>query len=151
MPSHRLTCVSILALVSIALESPVVTAQPSFTEDFTTNTYKDAVNTTADWNTAAGELKLFPFAGITNVGSFDTPGNAAHVVVSGDLAFVADNPDVVIFDISDPTNPTVLGSFAGRAFGGRLSETALRRGFALLLACVGLFTLVRGGSQMLTA
>lgn len=31
-------------------------ATNSFTETFTTTTYKDAVNTTADWNTAAGEF-----------------------------------------------------------------------------------------------
>lgn len=33
-----------------------------YNESFTTTTYKDATNTTADWNTTAGEVRMFPFA-----------------------------------------------------------------------------------------
>lgn len=44
-------------------------------EEFDNTAFKDAVNTTADWNTAAGKLKLFPFQP-TLLGSYDTPGFA---------------------------------------------------------------------------
>jgi hypothetical protein len=94
----------------LAAGSPA-SAQLSFTEDFSTTTYKDVFNTTADWNTAAGELRLFPFA-IANLATYDTPGVAVGVAVSGDLLFVADDPNVVILDIANPAAPTLLGTFA---------------------------------------
>ncbi|MCP4242683.1 MAG: hypothetical protein GY772_19175, partial [bacterium] len=64
-------------------------AQQSHTEDFTTTTYEDMVGTTADWNTADGELKLFPFE-LSLAGTYDTPSSSNDVVVAGDHAFVAD-------------------------------------------------------------
>jgi len=85
-------------------------AQQSYTEDFTTTTYKDEVNTTADWNTADGELKLFPFEP-SLVGSYDTGSEVKRVTVEGDYAFVADIDGLKAIDISDPSAPTLLGSF----------------------------------------
>jgi hypothetical protein len=60
----------------------------SLTENFTTTVYKDAVNTTADWNTGDGELKLFPFTP-TLVGNYSPIANANDVAIAGDMAFVA--------------------------------------------------------------
>ena len=42
----------------------------------------------------------------------------------------------------------VLGSFAGRAVGGRIPEAVLRRAFAAFLALVSLFVLVKSGSDL---
>ena len=82
-----------------------------YTEDFTTTLYKDAAHTTAWWDTLTGELKLFPFVP-TLAGSYDTPGSAYDVAVSGDHAFVADyGSGLQVIDISDPTSPALLGSY----------------------------------------
>ncbi len=105
-----LTCSLVFAAAFLAAVSPA-SAQLSFTEDFSTTTYKDAANTTADWNTAAGELRLFPFA-ITSVGTFNTAGTAVGAAISGNLLFVADDPNVAILDITNVAAPTLLGTFA---------------------------------------
>ncbi len=48
-------------------------AKNRYVENFATAQYKDALNTTAWWDTVTGELKLFPFVP-TLVGTCDTPG-----------------------------------------------------------------------------
>ncbi len=101
-------------MIILALVPAVAQAQQFFTEYFTTSAYKDDLNTTADWNTDDGELKLFPFQP-TVVGSYTTEG-AVSVLVDGDLAFLADvtagNTGLVITNISDPTTPAFLGNLA---------------------------------------
>ena len=124
-PSARASCrdarVFLLLAAAFMLLLPALAAAvpPSFTEDFSTTAFKDAVNTTADWNTADGELKLFPFVP-TLVGSQDTPDLARGVAVSGDLAFVADGSSgLQIMDITDPAAPTLVSSYdtPGTAWG----------------------------------
>ncbi|MCK4681189.1 hypothetical protein KAT82_08675, partial [bacterium] len=66
-----------IPLISILLFA-LLSAAPSeatvneYVEDFTTKLYCDTFNTTADWDTLAGEIKLFVFE-ITLIGSCDTP------------------------------------------------------------------------------
>jgi hypothetical protein len=106
---RRTVCVASCVLALCV--SAATAGQPSYSENFTTTTYKDAVHTTADWNTGAGKLQMFPFAPSV-VGSYDTPGGALGVTVSGDYAFVADVASgLLIFDITDPSNPQLLGSY----------------------------------------
>ena len=101
---------TIFAMAAIGLPG-LTLAQQSYTEDFTTTTYKDALNTTADWDTTAGELKLPPLV-ISLADSYDTPGYANGVAVSGDHAFVADyTSGLQVIDISDPTNLVLAGSY----------------------------------------
>ncbi|HXV13011.1 MAG TPA: FlgD immunoglobulin-like domain containing protein, partial [Candidatus Krumholzibacteria bacterium] len=77
-----------------------------------TTTYRDAANTTADWNTAAGELRLFPFV-VSELGSYATTGFNLSVAVSGDLAFIGDTGNGLrVLDIEDPANPVLLGTAA---------------------------------------
>ncbi len=116
---HYINTLLVLAAAVLIGLPLTAQAQQSHTEDFTTTTYEDAVNTTADWNTANGELKLYPFVP-SLVGSHDTPAGAGDIAVSGDLAFVADGTSgLQVIDITDPTNPDPLGSFntAGTARG----------------------------------
>jgi hypothetical protein len=46
------------------------------------------------------------------LGTYNTPGYAAGVAVSGDYAFVADDASgLQVIDISDPSTPTLLGNY----------------------------------------
>ena len=95
-------------------------------ESFNTTTYKDAVNTTADWNTSLGRLQFPPFQP-TLLGTFDT-GLALDVVVAGRLAYVADEAaGVVVVNVSTPSSPFLSGSYdtPGLARGLTLSGTTL--------------------------
>ena len=81
------------------------------TEDYTTDDYKDAANTTARWAKNLGDLRLRPFR-MSVIGSYDTPHYSRDVTVSGDYAYVADvSGGVQTIDISDPTSPVHLDEF----------------------------------------
>jgi len=96
-----LIIVMVLAIPGAAL------AQQTYSEDFTTTAYKDVILTSADWDTAAGELKLPTLPSFA--GSYDTPGFARGVAVAGDFAFVADHGSgLSVIDISDPNNPVFV-------------------------------------------
>ncbi len=100
----------LVSLILGGLGTSASAATQTYTEDFTTTSYEDAVNTTADWNTTDEELKLF--AAPSFAGSYDTPGLADGVAVAGDHAFVADGTSgLQVIDISDPTNPTLAGTY----------------------------------------
>lgn len=99
-----------VALLAVCAASPG--AAGTFTETFSTATYKNVANTSADWDTLDGELRLRPFAA-SIVGSYDTPGTASDVVVAGDLAFIADGASgLQIVDVTDPTSPVLVGTYA---------------------------------------
>ena len=102
-----LAVVAVCALIAF----PSQGAAPNFyTEDFTTTAFRDMAGTTADWSTADGELKLFPFVP-TLVGNYNT-SFARGVAVDGDHAFVAaGDSGLQIMDISDPDAPTLVGSY----------------------------------------
>ncbi len=100
----------ILIVLCITCFSPSVSAAPqTYFEDFTTTTYKDDQYTTADWDTTAGEVRLYPLP--TIAGSCPTPGFAYSVATAGNYAFVADySAGLQVIDISDPTSPVPAGS-----------------------------------------
>ncbi len=72
------------ALLGLLLFSslPSLAGEHKHLEDFGTTRYKDAANTTAWWDTVAGQLKLFPFAP-TRVGMYHVTGWAMDVAFSG--------------------------------------------------------------------
>ncbi|MGD8628514.1 MAG: hypothetical protein PVH52_05495, partial [bacterium] len=82
----------------------------TYTEDFTSKQYCDVSNTTALWDTSAGDIRLHPFQ-FSLAGNYDTPGNASKVDISGDYAYVADYSSLQIIDISDPTIPVFASSY----------------------------------------
>ena len=49
----------LISLILAGLSTPATAAPRTHVEDFTTTTYKDPLHTTADWDSTAGELKLF--------------------------------------------------------------------------------------------
>ncbi|UCF04574.1 MAG: hypothetical protein JSV33_11655 [bacterium] len=105
----EISIVTVLLFVSTVLCVPVEASDTHYSEDFTTTMYKDAVNTTACWDTVAGELKLPPFE-VQLVGSVGTPANALFVAVHGDYAFVGlgDYPEFLVMDISNPESPVIV-------------------------------------------
>lgn len=108
---RRGTLLLFLVLSLLFAAVPARALDAYFTEEFNTTTYKDAAYTTANWNTGAGELQLFPFTP-TLLGTLDTPDHANNVVVAGSRAYVADyNSGLQILNVSNPANPTSLGSY----------------------------------------
>ena len=99
-------------LVYVVLSS--ASAEPlvrGYVEDFTALEHCDTLNTTAWWDTVAGEVKLPSFE-LTLAGTYDTPYGAYGVAISGDHAYVIDHGgDLQVIDISDPTAPTLAGSY----------------------------------------
>jgi hypothetical protein len=110
---HRLArLIAIVSVVSFLSAPPVLAVQHKYIEHFATTQYKDAANTTAWWNAAGGELKLFPFA-LTLAGTYATPTYALGVAVSGDYAYIAAYSNgLLVLDISDPAHPALVGSRA---------------------------------------
>jgi hypothetical protein len=98
-------CMAYLVLSFASAEALV----RSYVEDFTTVQHCDTLNTTALWDTVAGEVKLHPFE-ITRAGTCDTPGWAFGVAISGDYAYVACLGAVHAIDISDPATPALAGT-----------------------------------------
>lgn len=99
------------SLYSIQLTAGEVTR--SYSEDFKSTRYRDALNTSASWDTLRGEMKLPPFQ-IGLIGEFlaETPDASWGIVIVGDSAFVADGyAGVQLFDISDPTGPVHRGRY----------------------------------------
>ena len=48
----------------------------------------------------------------TRVTTYDTPGRAQDIVMKGLRAYVADGPGgVQVIDLTDPSRPTIVGSF----------------------------------------
>jgi hypothetical protein len=83
----------------------------TYDEDFTTTRFKDNINTTAWWDTVAGSLTLYPFAP-TLEGTYDTPGVAHDVDVSGYYAYVTDaSAGLHVIDVSDPSVPVRVGGY----------------------------------------
>ncbi len=112
MRSNRFCiCLAISLIVLYICSALQVQASNTYIEDFSTKQYCDTLNTTAWWDTIAGELKLHTFV-YEIVGTYDTPGIAWGIYVSGDYAFIADaHEGLHIMDISDPLNPILLGTY----------------------------------------
>jgi len=102
----------LLALIlSLVMVAPAVAGFETFGEDFTTTQYMDPLNTTAHWDTVAGEIKLFPFE-MSFTGSYPSSGMAHDVVIAYNHAFLADGAaGLVIIDVTDPAAPVLTGSY----------------------------------------
>jgi hypothetical protein len=77
MYSYATVAASLLLLSVFAMTAYAC----AFTENFSTNAFKDTVSTTANWDTTSGRLKSFPFVP-TLVGTYDTPGLAQRLAAA---------------------------------------------------------------------
>ncbi len=108
---RRLVVASTLWLCAAALcqISPVAATIVQYAEDFSTEDYNDAVQTTAWWDTGSASLRLYPL-GISLVATYNTVGPAFSVVISGDHAVLADGDGgLVTVDVTDPADPQAGG------------------------------------------
>jgi hypothetical protein len=105
-------CIIASLLIFIVIYPTSVQAQyKTYTEDFTTTTYRDADNTTALWDTEKGEISLAPFRPF-KVGAYDTDGSSYKVAVSGNHVYVADyDAGVVVVDITNVAKPVFAGEY----------------------------------------
>ena len=76
-----------LAAVWIGPALASATVPRSFTEDFSTTQFEDTLYTTADWDTAAGELTLFTLE-MSPVSTFAAGSDIIDVTTWGDEAYV---------------------------------------------------------------
>lgn len=101
---------SALALIVLLLIAGPSAATNKFEETFDTTAFRDPV-TTADWNTAGGSLRLFPFE-VQLLDGFGPVGSFEDVQVVGDVAYVAALAGgVIILDVSDPEAITEITTF----------------------------------------
>ncbi|MCP4546522.1 MAG: hypothetical protein GY835_08670 [bacterium] len=141
MKRHYAGLLSCLTILMVLIIPNTAEAQRSYSEDFTTTTYKDEIHTSADWDITAGELKLPTLPSF--VGSYATPGSAIDVAVAGDLAFVASHSGgLQVIDISDPNNPVFVDYYAiqdyakGIVIAGDLAYVAFN-GHGLMIFDIG--------------
>jgi hypothetical protein len=108
--SVLLTITFVIIIQISSFVQPVNADLGVFQETFDTTTYMDASNTTVTgWG--SGVISS-PNKSLKLVASYDTAGNSRSVKVAGDLAYVADYANgLQIFDISDPTSPTITGYY----------------------------------------
>ncbi len=84
----------------------------TFQDNFLTRANLDMAWTTADVDTVAGEIRMFPHVDSVR-GTASAAGTGFRVVVDDAHAFVSDfGFGLRIMDISDPDNPTLVGNFA---------------------------------------
>ena len=109
MRHHQPSITLWAAIIMAGICSVPSWAGNTYVEDFTTTTYLDSVNTTADWNTSAGELRLRPLP--LSVGVLAT-SDAYDVFVSDHLVLIADGDSGLrIVDVSDPVAPVEVGHY----------------------------------------
>lgn len=97
-------------LLLLFLIDPVFGAASRHVEDFLDRSTMDPANSTACWDTVAGEIRLPAFS-CSPAGSCLAIADARRVAVDGDFAYVTDNDfGLRVVDIRDPENPELSGS-----------------------------------------
>ncbi|MFA6392426.1 MAG: DUF2341 domain-containing protein, partial [Patescibacteria group bacterium] len=92
--------------------------EETITENFSSTTKRDATQTTADWNSGTNELTLDKNITPRIVGTYDTPGTAYDVAVSGNYAYVVDSDQgLEVFDISTPSAPILKSRLTSVSYG----------------------------------
>jgi hypothetical protein len=110
MLAHLFKRSCLASALVILLASGTIATGHRYVERFATKQYCDQIQTTAVWDTVAGELRLHPFEP-TLVGGCDTPGDAYGVAIAGDYAYVVEDGGFRVIDISNSVNPTLVGSY----------------------------------------
>ncbi len=82
-----------------------------FSEDFTTTTYMDGAQTNVTgWGTGSIENSKKKPTVVGNIG-YSLIGNALDVFIDGDYAYVTNDEGLHIVNITDPTDPNIIGLY----------------------------------------
>ncbi len=117
------------ACLALMLVLPAGAQVGSHEEDFSTTYFRDAVHTSADWNTGTEILGLWPL-GLEEADTDATPGSAAGVALSGNYAFVADATGG--FHSIDITTPGALAHADSITFVSPVHGVAVAGNYAYL-------------------
>ncbi len=124
-----------LLVLSVAVAAAAISVRASagtYVETFKTLFLRDVVNTTAVWDTAAGQIELpgFPLAAVDAMSGL---GDARDVALSERRVVVADpGGQIYVIDASDPTNLVFVDGYGASALGidARHGRAVLARGAA---------------------
>jgi len=112
---NKVKIVFLISILLIALQPAIVhsvkAVSDTFTEDFTTNDYQDFAETnTSGWGSG---IISNPKKALTLTGSYNSPGYASDVFISGNYAYIADGSSGLrVVSISNPSSPTSAGFYS---------------------------------------
>jgi|GEM_PF-2008553 len=107
---HRLLSALVVFFVATATSHA-----GTYTEPFTTTTYRDASATTAVWDTAAGSIHL-PSVDLAWIGGRSASG-AKHVLQAGNIVVLdRGGSGVELIDVTNPLVPSLAGSITYSGF-----------------------------------
>lgn len=100
----------LIVVISMDLSSNVTAVTSSFTENFSSTTYRDFANSdVSDWG--SGEIRI-SYQEPSELGNYPSSGESLDVTIDGDLAYVADKYNgVMILNISNPLSPSFVGNY----------------------------------------
>lgn len=99
------------AALVMLLATAAAGTEHSYLETFDTRLRCDRNQTTADWDTLAGVIRMQPFTlGVT--GAYNTAGNARGIAVDGNYAYMADYLyGLQVINITNPATPTLAATY----------------------------------------
>ncbi|MHA1201019.1 MAG: LVIVD repeat-containing protein [Candidatus Heimdallarchaeaceae archaeon] len=100
----------LIIVISLSFSSNVTAVTSSFTENFSSTTYRDFANSdVSDWG--SGEIRI-SYQEPSELGNYPSSGESLEVAIDGDLAYVADKYNgVMILNISNPLSPSFVGNY----------------------------------------
>ncbi|MEZ4746823.1 MAG: T9SS type A sorting domain-containing protein [Calditrichia bacterium] len=119
-PTGHIYCAAQSAMIAVNVSNPVsmtvsgqLTVQPA-ADGSAFSTFVDGDKAYVAYGSAGLRiLDVSNPANISELGQFDTPGDAREVVVKDDVAFIADRDEGVrVVDVSNPAAPTEITSIA---------------------------------------
>ncbi|NTV03357.1 hypothetical protein HGA89_00375 [bacterium] len=97
--------------LAVSLAADTRATEHRYLETFDSRLHCDLMQTTADWDTVAGELRMQPFA-LNLAGIYNTAGNARGIAVDGNYAYVGDySAGLQVINITNPAFPTLAATY----------------------------------------
>ncbi len=100
----------LIVVISLSFSSNVTAVTSSFTENFSSTTYRDFANSdVSDWG--SGEIRISNQEP-SELGNYPSSDESLDVAIDGDLAYVPDRTNgVMILNISNPLSPSFVGNY----------------------------------------
>jgi hypothetical protein len=100
----------LIVVISLSFSSNVTAVTDSFTENFSSTSYRDFVNSdVSDWG--SGEIRISNQEP-SELGNYPSSDESLDVAIDGDLAYVPDRTNgVMILNISNSLSPSFVGNY----------------------------------------